>query len=213
MIQDATNKGMKLLVIDDHPLVRDALCANLRKAGVSDESVIAASSLSEGLPLIAEQSPDLVLLDLELGDASGLEGLAKLQSLMPDLPIMIVSGHDDRSLIGRAKALGAKGFITKSEPGEVIAKAVDTILAGGEAFPEQADGGEDDSAVQRLTSLTPAQRRVTDYLSEGLLNKQIAYEMGISEATVKAHMTAIFRKLGVNNRTQALLVLNEALKP
>lgn len=206
-------KDITLLVIDDHPLVRDALCANLLRAGFAREAIHAASGLSDGMSLIEGQNPDLVLLDLELSDASGLEGLARLQSSAPDLPIMIVSGHDEPSLIARAQALGARGFITKNESGEAIAAAVNDILSGGMAFPDTLSDLTDDSPVQRLTSLTPAQRRVTEYLSEGLLNKQIAYEMGISEATVKAHMTAIFRKLGVNNRTQALLVLNEALKP
>ncbi|WP_298914978.1 response regulator transcription factor [uncultured Algimonas sp.] len=200
-----------LLVIDDHPLVRDALCANLARAGF--DTVRTASTLSEGLPLIADGRPDLVLLDLELGDASGLEGLSRLQGTVPDLPVMIVSSHDDPSLIARARALGAKGFLTKNEPGEAIAAAVRTVLEGGEAFPEALTPERaEDSPAQRLTTLTPAQRRVTGFLAEGLLNKQIAFEMGISEATVKAHMTAIFRKLGVNNRTQALLVLNAALK-
>ncbi|MEM9600523.1 MAG: response regulator transcription factor, partial [Pseudomonadota bacterium] len=140
--------------------------------------------------------------------------LARIQAITPDIPVMIVSSHDDPALFAKARALGARGFMPKNESGDVIANAVQTILEGSEAFPESADHVSDDqdSPLQRLTSLTPAQRRVTDYLGEGLLNKQIAYEMGISEATVKAHMTAIFRKLGVSNRTQALLVLNDALK-
>jgi DNA-binding NarL/FixJ family response regulator len=207
-------RAQALLVIDDHPLVRDALCANLIASGFAVETIQSATTLSDGLPLIAEGQPDLVLLDLELDDASGLEGLSRLQTKAPDMPVMIISGHDDPSLMRRARDLGAKGFVTKNEPGDVIAQAVRTVLAGGTSFPSQLDtiADDQDTPAQRLTSLTPAQRRVTDYLSEGLLNKQIAFEMGISEATVKAHMTAIFRKLGVNNRTQALTVINAALK-
>ncbi|MGB3456468.1 MAG: response regulator transcription factor [Litorimonas sp.] len=201
--------GPTLLVIDDHPLVRDAMVANLHKAGFARDAVRTASTLAEGLA--AARDASLVLLDLELGDASGLEGLARLTAAVPALPVMIVSGHDAPSLFARARALGAKGFVTKNESGDAIAQAVRTVLAGGEAFAAHEASGDDD-AVQKLGSLTPAQRRVTDYLSEGLLNKQIAFQMGISEATVKAHMTAIFRKLGVNNRTQALLVINEALR-
>lgn len=206
--------GMTILVIDDHPLVRDALCANLAVAGYADEQVLNADSLTQALTFIRETTPDLVLLDLELGDSSGLEGLARIQAVAPDIPVMIVSSHDDPALFAKARALGARGFMPKNESGDAIANAVQTILDGGAAFPEATDhlSDDQDSPLQRLTSLTPAQRRVTDYLGEGLLNKQIAYEMGISEATVKAHMTAIFRKLGVSNRTQALLVLNDALK-
>lgn len=203
-----------LLVIDDHPLMRDALCANLAVAGYTGDHVRTAKSLTDALQSIRDTAPDMILLDLELGDASGLESLARIQASAPDVPVMIVSSHDDPPLFARARALGAKGFMPKNNSGETIAEAVAIILSGGEVFPEatQSDTDTADSPTQRLTTLTPAQRRVTDYLGEGLLNKQIAYEMGISEATVKAHMTAIFRKLGVSNRTQALLVLNEALK-
>ncbi|MGB6231732.1 MAG: response regulator transcription factor [Litorimonas sp.] len=207
----ATGETATLLVIDDHPLVRDALVANLVRAGFAEERVLSAGTLADAFPMIAERRPDLVLLDLELSDSRGLEGLSRLQALAPGLPVVIVSGHDDPALFARARTVGAKGFLPKSEAVDAIAAAVRTVLDGGETFPDAATGGED-GPTQKLSSLTPAQRRVTTYLSDGLLNKQIAYEMGISEATVKAHMTAIFRKLEVSNRTQALLVLNDALR-
>ena len=99
---------MTILVIDDHPLVRDALCANLAVAGYADEQVLNADSLTQALTVIRETTPDLELLDLELGDSSGLEGLARIQAVAPDIPVMIVSSHDDPSLFAKARALGAR---------------------------------------------------------------------------------------------------------
>jgi DNA-binding NarL/FixJ family response regulator len=125
--------------------------------------------------------------------------------------VYVVSATETQSAYETAKQLGAQGYLPKSLPMEDLSGALVTALDKGTWFPKQTEETSGDNMAERVASLTPAQQKVMSSLAEGLLNKQIAYEMGISVATVKAHMTAIFRKLGVFNRTQALLVYNEAM--
>ncbi len=199
------------LIIDDHPLFRDALAAALEQASGGAAEARHAASIAAALEAIETQVPDLILLDLNLTDASGFDGLARLQAADVTCPVVIVSATDSASAFRNAQTLGAAGYLPKSLSLDDLAAALATVLDGGTWFPEFGEGeGESDGAA-RVASLTPAQRRVINGLSDGLLNKQIAYEMSISEATVKAHMTAIFRKLGANNRTQALLIFKSAL--
>ena len=130
----------------------------------------------------------------------------------PNCPIVVVSATENAAAFKQAKALGAAGYLPKSLGLDELAAALATVMDGGTWFPvTEASDPETIPDAERVASLSPAQRRVITGLSDGLLNKQIAYEMGISEATVKAHMTAIFRKLGANNRTQALLIYTAAL--
>lgn len=208
----ADETGARVLIVDDHPLFRDALKAALWRASPTAR-VDAVGSLDAARQALANgHTPDLVLLDLNLSDATGFDGLIRLQTGHGDVPIVVVSATDTPEAFARAASLGARGYLPKSLDLDALAAALTCVLEGERWFPdlpEDLEGGEDDPA-RRVASLTPAQRRVLNGLADGLLNKQIAYEMGISEATVKAHMTAIFRKLGVNNRTQALLVLQTA---
>ena len=199
------------LIIDDHPLFRDALETALGLAAAQLRATH-AGSMGQALQALELLSPALVLLDLNLSDASGFDGIARLQALELDCPIVVVSATESDAVFRQAKALGAAGYLPKSLGLDDLSAALVTVLDGGHWFPESGNGADPaiDNAT-RVASLTPAQRRVVNGLSEGLLNKQIAFEMGISEATVKAHMTAIFRKLGANNRTQALLIYKSAL--
>ncbi len=203
-----------VLIVDDHPLFRDALGDALGRARPGSR-IIFATSAAEALEAARAQEVVLVLLDLQLADASGFDTLVRMMGERPRLAVAIVSATETPEAYRRALSLGAVGYLPKSLPLTTLGEALTRLLAGESWFPEEmepsAGGGVDNSPAARLATLTPAQRRVLNGLSDGLLNKQIAWEMDISEATVKAHMTAIFRKLGVNNRTQALLMLRDAI--
>ena len=155
---------------------------------------------------------DLVLLDLHMPGANGFSGLIYLRTHFPSVPVVVVSGNEQPSVIHRAMHFGAAGFIPKSSSMTDIIDAVKTILNGGQWVPpdlpaaDQAMDAQDSKFADQLASLTPQQFKVMVMLTEGLLNKQIAYELSVSEATIKAHVTAILRKLGVYSRTQAVIM-------
>ena len=205
---------IKVLIIDDHPLFRDALELALHKLDNDNVMIDKAGSLAEAQTHIKNQTYSLILLDLNMADTTDFEGISKVKGISGDTPILIVSAVQSPAASLVAKSLGASGFIQKSQSLTEITKAIQTVLSGKTIFPEHTGKFDNQTliAADRLSSLTPAQQRVMTCLSDGLLNKQIAYEMSISEATVKAHMTAIFRKLNVNNRTQALLAFREATR-
>lgn len=203
---------IKALIIDDHPLFRAALELALIKSDIKADNIRSESNAADGISALGSDKFCLLLLDLNLSDSRGFEGLSKIRAIDQSIPIIIVSATETKQAYANALALGATGYIPKSSPLEGITACIKTVLSGQASFPEGMsavlEGNSD--AAQKLGSLTPAQHRVMNCLSDGLLNKQIAFEMGISEATVKAHMTAIFRKLGANNRTQALLIFRDA---
>ncbi len=201
-----------VLIIEDHPLFRDALVAALTRAFPAESNAHQVASIADGQAVLNDRKIDLVLLDLNVTDASGFDGLTRIKTKAPNCPVYIVSATESGEAYSKARSLGANGYLPKSLSMDDLTAALATALDGGTWFPE-GDNTEvsSDSAAARINSLTPAQKRVLAGLSDGLLNKQIAYDMGISEATVKAHMTAIFRKLGANNRTQALLIYKEAI--
>jgi DNA-binding NarL/FixJ family response regulator len=203
---------LTFVIADDHPLFRGALKEAL--VGVGDVAAIhEAGDFESAKALIStNEDVDLVLLDLSMPGASGLSGLISLRGLHPSAPMVVVSAHDDAATIRRALELGAAGFISKSASMDEIRHAVQTVLAGDIAAPVGVDlGTEGDPEVSdligRLQTLTPQQTRVLGMLAEGLLNKQIAFELNVSEATVKAHVSAILQKLGVDSRTQAVIRL------
>lgn len=163
--------------------------------------------------LSRDQNVDLVLLDLSMPGVQAFSGLLYLRAQYPQIPVAIVSAIDEPSTIRRALDFGASGFVPKSQPVEQIRKAVEAVLAGEIWTPpgidlDNAVNSEDEELIARLAKLTPQQVRVLMMLGEGLLNKQIAFELAVSEATIKAHVSAILQKLGVDSRTQAVIAIN-----
>lgn len=201
------------LVVDDHPLFSDALVLTLRS--VSDYSKIrTADGLKSALKAIADHgAPRIIVLDLNLPDVHGLDGLVRIRAAADDVPVVIISSAADNRVIQSALRAGASGFVPKHSSRTVIKDALKAIESGLEYLPEgfvESDETDLSEAAARIASLTNQQARILELICEGKLNKQIAYELSIAEATVKAHMTAIMRKLGVHSRTQAVLVTQQA---
>ena len=202
----------EILIADDHPLFRDALKRAVGQA-VPDARLIEVEDVA-GLHGAVETHPDLelLLLDLQMPGASGFSALVHIRRMHPGLPIIVVSAHEQAAVIRRAMAHGASGYIPKSTSADRIVTAVLKVLDGDLWFPPDLHGrsetlhADEAGAAAQVSELTPQQFRVFTMIAHGLLNKQIAWELGVSEATVKAHMTAIMRKLGVSNRTQAALL-------
>lgn len=200
-----------ILVADDHPLFREALRNAVARA-LPNAQLREADSV-DALYALVEREPDadLLLLDLNMPGAHGFSALVHLRAHVPQLPVMVVSAREEPAVMRRALDHGAVGFLPKSADATTLGEAIDTVLAGDRwappaALKAPAAAADEHDAAQRVRELTPQQFRVLQMLGDGLLNKQIAYELGVSEATIKAHMTAILRKLGANNRTQAVLI-------
>jgi DNA-binding NarL/FixJ family response regulator len=201
----AAESAVTVIVADDHPLIREALRHALAKLAPAPR-VLEASSLPEALALLeSEAAVDLAILDLNMPGMNGFAGLAELRSSQPALPVAIVSATTDQEVMRRALELGAAGFIPKTLPLSGIAEAIRAILAGEIWLPETVQPPANDEIARRLGELTPQQLRVLAMLSQGLANKQIAFALSVGEPTVKAHVTAILRKLGVTSRTQAVI--------
>jgi len=202
----------QIIVADDHPLFREALKAAVGRLDSETSFVEADSVASLLVALEAQSDADLLLLDLNMPGAQGFNALAHVRGSRPGLPVVVVSADDDAQTIAGALRYGAQGFIPKSTEAGQIGSAIEAVLAGeiytppGFHPPRAAQGNDEDLRIaRRIAELTPQQFRVLGMLCSGLLNKQIAYELDVSEATVKAHVTAILRKLGVTTRTQAVL--------
>ena len=206
--------GTRLIIVDDHPLFRGALHQALT-ASLSEADIGEAGSLDELTARLENDADvDLILLDLTMPGVKGLSGLLYLRAQHPEIPVVIVSASEDPSTIRRCIEFGASGFVPKSEPVEQIRTAVRAVLEGQVWTPKDIDlnAGRDKETsdlLSRLSTLTPQQVRVLMMLGEGLLNKQIAYKLGVSEATIKAHVSAILQKLGVDSRTQAVIAVNK----
>ncbi|TWF53191.1 response regulator transcription factor [Neorhizobium alkalisoli] len=207
---------LTIIIADDHPLFRGAL----RQAaeGVAGEIVIIEAGDFEAARQAAEDNPDadLMLLDLSMPGVSGFSGLMSLRAGFSSLPVVIVSATDDCATIRRALDLGASGFISKSSGLDDIRVGIQAVLEGDiwapandHSAPETIEDHGLTELKDRLKTLTPQQGRVLAMLGEGLLNKQIAYELGVSEATIKAHVSAILLKLNVDSRTQAVIKLGK----
>lgn len=210
--------ALTIIIADDHPLFRGAL----RQAvdGLDGQvAIVEAGDFDAARKAAAgHEEADLMLLDLAMPGVSGFSGLMALRAEFSSLPIVIVSATDDPATIHRAIELGASGFISKSSGIDDIRNSIGTVLDGGIATPESYNGVEEQDAdmadlIARLRTLTPQQNRVLNMLREGLLNKQIAYELGVSEATIKAHVSAILLKLKVDSRTQAVIQLSKVSMP
>ncbi len=203
-------ESRRLLIADDHPLFRGALREAVN--GLFGRAQIAEAGAFEEVTEFLERNSevDLVLLDLSMPGVRGFSGLMYLRAQYPSLPIVVVSANDDPAVIRRCMEFGASGFIPKTLGIDALRQAIARVLKGEVWTPPDVDlarDGDDESTamIARLATLTPQQVRVLMMLSGGLLNKQIAYELGVSEATVKAHVSAILQKLGVESRTQAVI--------
>lgn len=202
----------RILVADDHPLFRDAL--KLAVSRVSpDCELVEASNVEQALQHLQKMpNLSLVLLDLKMPDCSGVEGLVSLRARFPGAAVAVVSGCDDPRQVHKALALGACGYIPKSVSMEALVAALETILSGEIWAPASAAVEPSaERSMRRLGGFTPAEVRILMDLQRGRLNKQIASDIGVSEATVKSHLTSIFRKLGVVNRTQAVLAVQSLM--
>lgn len=200
---------MKLVIADDHPLFRSALMQALQQL-TGDEPPLEAASL-RALEEVVHAQPDidLVLLDLNMPGANGFSSLIFLRGERPEVPVIVISSNDHPRTVRRAQQFGAAGFVSKSAPVASMLDAVCSVMAGDVWFPEQsAETSEDDARLAaQLAQLTPQQVRVLMCMADGLLNKQIGYELGLAENTVKVHVTAILRKLECHSRTQAALLV------
>ena len=203
-----------ILIADDHPLFREALKGAVGK--LLPMARLVESVDAESLFASAEAHPeaDLLLLDLNMPGIQGFSALVHLRAAHPQLPVAMVSAREEPEIMRRALDHGAMGFIPKSSDAATLATALQQVLDGERWVPDAALNtapiADDERAIAaRVRELTPQQFRVLQMLGTGLLNKQIGYELGVSEATIKAHVTAIFRKLGVRTRTQAALLLQQ----
>jgi DNA-binding NarL/FixJ family response regulator len=200
----------RIVIADDHPLfrgaLRQALCDIYPAVRIEE-----AGSLDDVIAILENgDEPDLILLDLKMPGVQGFSGLMYLRAQYPGVPAVVVSANEDAPVIRRSLDFGASGFVPKSSTVEQIRAALAAVLEGEIWVPAgidltEDDDGEDTQMAARLATLTPQQVRVLMMLSQGLLNKQIAYELSVSEATVKAHVSAILQKMGVESRTQAVI--------
>jgi DNA-binding NarL/FixJ family response regulator len=203
----------KLIVADDHPLFRNALIHAISNTFITKATIETDCFEATCEALLEHPDADLLLLDLHMPGNCGFLGLIQLRKQYPTLPIVVISASDDVDVIKRVMAFGASAFIPKSAHPAEIGKALSAVIDGELWVPpairsqvmNQQQHQPDLDLASKVAELTPQQYKVLFYLTEGWLNKQIAYDLHISEATVKAHITAIFRKLGVTNRTQVVI--------
>ncbi len=201
----------KIIIADDHPLFRQALLGTL-KLKLTQTQWLEAQTIAElEQQLSTHNDSDLVLLDLHIPGAHGFNTLIHVRNHFPQIPVVIVSAHEDHETIHKSMGYGASGFIPKSTPVDDIYKAIQHVLLGNiwtpEAYSESAPMQDNNDIAERVASLTQQQYRILMMFAQGMLNKQIAYDLHVSEATIKAHATAIFRKLDVRNRTQAVIAI------
>lgn len=213
-VMGAMPLNIRMLIADDHPLFRVAMCQALNDIVGAD--LLQAASLSETIAqLEANPDIDLVFLDVKMPGNDGLTGLTQVRAQFPDVLVVMVTAFEEPELIRKALALGACGFIPKSASIECIAEAVERVLDGDQWLPDtlsdSVDVSQEDDFSAKLSQLTPHQFKVLRMVADGLLNKQIAYELDISESTVKQHVSAVLRKLGVINRTKAGIAFKHAM--
>ena len=203
----------RFLIVDDHPLFREALQRAVQLVH-ADADIYEASSIEGALDVVAAHEDfDLALLDLALPGTTGFSGLIRIRTAYPKLPVVVVSGHEERSMVREAISLGIAGYIPKSTSRKELAYAISEVLNGSIYVPKQflpltsesADETSMQQILKRLRDLTPQQLLVLEMICEGLQNKQIAYELKLAETTVKAHVSEILRKLHVYTRTKAVI--------
>ncbi|MCH8500656.1 MAG: response regulator transcription factor [Aliidiomarina sp.] len=208
----------RAIIADDHPLFRAALQQALTNTLGTD--VLEAESFTELQALLEqERQLELLFLDLNMPGNRGLTGLTAIRNQFPDVLVLIVSANESIDVIRRAMAFGASAYVPKSAPLPMLIQAVETVLGGDSWLPEHLQdelkrpvSAENQDFATKLEQLTPQQFKVLTCIADGLLNKQIAYELDVQETTIKQHVSAILRKLGVYNRTQAGVIFHDMLK-
>jgi DNA-binding NarL/FixJ family response regulator len=203
---------VRFLIVDDHPLFREALQLAIESA-YPEAEIVEASSIPAALEALGSEQPfDLLLLDLTMPGTRGFDGLIELRASRPKQPILVVSAHEDARIVHEAMTCGAAGYISKSVKKRDLAEAIQDVMAGlvvlpkGYAPPHQEGSASRESDLAaRVASLTRQQLRVLQMVRQGMLNKQIAHELGVGETTIKAHVSEIMRKLNVVSRTQAVI--------
>ncbi len=204
----------RILVADDHPLFREALSGALAPY-FEGADVAEADSLDSALAVLVREDIELILLDLNMPGGEYFNGLISIKEAYPMIPVAVISAAESVEVVAQVMSLGAQGFIPKSTPTKDIAEAIVSIRNGGNWLPqgmqEELEKVDDDLKLllQRFRELTPKQIQVLSFLRAGLMNKQIAHEMNVTEATIKAHISAILRKLEINTRTQAVLLMDK----
>jgi DNA-binding NarL/FixJ family response regulator len=213
------HQAADIIIADDHPLFRTAL-KSILLTHIPNATITEVGDLVSLQTCVeSNNKADLILLDLHMPGAEGFSSIIFINAHYPHIPIIIISAHEESDIIRRAIDHGASGFLPKSSSAEDIYQAIDEVLKGGIWIPEHVSpqqGIADDelNAADAIASLTPKQFRVGSMVSQGLLNKQIAFELHVTEATIKAHMTEIFRKLGVHSRTQVVMTFGKlAINP
>lgn len=202
---------LNFLLVDDHPLFRNALKYSL--SDLTKQPILESENFASTMNLLRE-TPfiDVIFLDLAMPDVNGLEGLVTILNEFPEKQVIMISAHEDPNTIAKAKMLGANGFIPKSTELDALKNAVIQTLSGENWYPvDNLQDDVDQEFLQKLHSLTPHQLKVLQYMADGLLNKQIAFTMEISESTVKQHASAVLKKLGLINRTQAGVIYRQYL--
>lgn len=203
-----------IIIADDHPLFRQALRSSITPL-FNDSRIEEVETLGATLEMLEQKSVDLLLLDLRMSDSQGLSGLMIIKGSYPELPVIVVSASEGAETVRAAIQAGASGYISKSSSPEQIRDAIEQVSRGETAIPDSAMTEVSEAerkeleAIENITLLTPTQLKVLVKMTDGLLNKQIAWDMDISEATVKSHVTAIFRKLKVRTRTQAVVLAKQ----
>ena len=205
----------RILVADDHPLFREALSAALEPY-FKDAEILEADSLESMMTVLTENHHiDLLLLDLNMPGGEYFNGLISVKDVYPELPVAVISANESIDVVAQVMGLGAQGFIPKSSPTKQISEAIVTIKGGENWVPEEMKADLENvdeeltQLLKRFRELTPKQIQVLSFLRAGLMNKQIAHEMNVTEATIKAHISAILRKLEINTRTQAVLLMDK----
>lgn len=211
---DVQTPSYRILIADDHPLFREAI-SRVVGDGFPGSELLETENLEATLAITAnEEELDLILLDLNMPGMSGLTGLIQLRNEAPTIPVAIISAEEDKNVMLQAVSCGAVGFLTKSSPKEQLIKAIAQILEGNIYLPPEImrasstrrqEPGERAITSEQLEALTRKQLQVLEHMTRGESNKMIAYHLNIAETTVKAHVSAILRKLGVSNRVQAIL--------
>ncbi len=202
-------------IADDHPLFRNALLEVINQH-FGQPSITESHDLESTIQALENNSEiDLLLLDLNMPGSQDLYGLITVREKFPSVPVAVISANESAAIINRAIGHGASGYIVKSASASVLHEAIETIVEGERWLPPHIPIQispitlKEKTLAAKVAALTPQQYRVLCYLREGWLNKQIGFELGVTEATIKAHITAIFRKLGVSNRTQAVIMLSQ----